>query len=98
MLLHICRWLQNNSFIDFINGTAWTAAALELVHYFSMFVLVGLTIIVDLRVLGFLSRRKVAAQLAERLFPWIWCSLALNFVSGFLMFSGSAVWYYGNNV
>lgn len=98
MLLHICRWLQDNSFIDFINGTAWTAAALEVIHYFSMFILVGSTIIVDLRVLGLLGRRESAAQLAERLFPWIWYSLALNFLSGFLMFAGTAVSYYRNDV
>src|SRR5580704_9619176 len=98
MLLHICRWLQDNSFIALINGTAWTAAATEIVHYFSMFILVGSMVIVDLRVLGLVARRQDAAQLAERLFPWIWISLALNFLSGFLMFAGSAVSYYRNDV
>src|SRR6266851_2855030 len=48
MLLHLCRWLQNSSFIVSINGTPWTAAALEIVHYFSMFILVGTMVIVVL--------------------------------------------------
>ena len=98
MLLHICRWLQDNSFIAVINGTAWTAAATEIVHYFSMFVLVGSMVIVDLRVLGLVGRRQDATQLAARLFPWIWVSLALNFLSGFLMFAGSATAYYRNDI
>ena len=98
MLLHICRWLQENSFIAVINGTAWTAAAVEILHYFSMFVLVGSMVIVDLRVLGLLGRRQDATQLADRLFPWIWGSLALNFLSGFLMFAGSATAYYHNDI
>jgi uncharacterized membrane protein len=98
MLLHLCRWLQDNSFVVVINGTAWTAAALEIVHYFSMFILVGSTVIVDLRVLGLVARRQDATQLADRLFPWIWASLALNFLSGFLMFAGSATAYYHNDV
>jgi uncharacterized membrane protein len=98
MLLHLCRWLQDNSFIDFINGTAWTAAALEVAHYFSMFILVGCSAIVDLRVLGALARRESAAQLAGRLFPWMWYALALNVFSGFFMFAGSAVSYYRNDV
>src|ERR1700676_1624891 len=98
MLLHLCKWLQNNSNIDEINGTAWTAAALEILHYFSMFILVGSMVIVDLRVLGLVGRRQDATQLADRLFPWIWASLALNFLSGFLMFAGSATSYYGNDV
>jgi uncharacterized membrane protein len=98
MLLHFCRWLQDNSFIAFLNGTAWTAAALEIVHYFSMFILVGSMVVVDLRVLGLAMRRQDAAQLADRLFPWIWISLALNFLSGFFMFAGSATSYYRNDI
>ena len=98
MLLHMCRWLQDNAFIDFVNGTAWTAAALEIVHYFSMFVLVGSVVIVDLRVLGLLGRRESTAQLADRLLPWIWYSLAWNALSGFFMFAGSATAYYRNDV
>jgi uncharacterized membrane protein len=98
MLLHLCRWLQNNSFIALVNGTAWTAAALEIVHYFSMFILVGSMVIVDLRVLGLVGRRQDATQLADRLFPWIWVSLALNVLSGFFMFAGSATAYYRNDV
>jgi hypothetical protein len=98
MLLHLCRWLQDNSFIALINGTAWTAAATEIVHYFSMFILVGSMLIVDLRVLGFVARRQDASQLAERLFPWMWASLVMNFLSGFLMFAGSATSYYRNDI
>jgi uncharacterized membrane protein len=98
MLFHLCRWLQENSFIALLNGTSWTAAALEIVHYFSMFILVGSMVIVDLRVLGLVGRGQDASQLADRLFPWIWGSLALNFLSGFFMFAGSATSYYGNDV
>ena len=98
MLLHLCRLLQDNSLIAVINGTAWIAAALEIVHYFSMFILVGSMVIVDLRVLGLVGRRQDATQLAERLFPWMWISLAFNFLSGFLMFAGSATAYYRNDV
>jgi hypothetical protein len=98
MLLHFCRWLQDNSFIALINGTAWTAATVEIVHYFSMFILVGSMVIVDLRILGLVGRRLHATQLADWLLPWIWISLAFNFLSGFLMFAGSAPSYYGNDI
>jgi uncharacterized membrane protein len=97
-LLHLCRWLQDNSFIAFINGTSWTAAALEIVHYFSMFILVGSIVIVDLRVLGLLGRTQEAGRFADRLFPWMWAGLGLNFLSGFLMFAGSAISYYRNDI
>jgi uncharacterized membrane protein len=98
MLLHLCRWMQDNSLIVALNGTAWTAAVLEIVHYFSMFILVGSMLIVDLRVLGLVGRGQDAKLLADRLFPWIWISLAFNFLSGFFMFAGSAVAYYRNDI
>jgi len=81
-----------------LNGTAWTAAVLEVVHYFSMFILVGSMIIVDLRVLGLVGRRQDATLLADRLFPWMWISLLFNFLSGFVMFAGSATAYYHNDI
>jgi uncharacterized membrane protein len=90
--------LQDTPFIAAINSTAWTAAALEIVHYFSMFILVGSMVIVDLRVLGLVGRRQDATQLADWLFPWIWASLALNVLSGFFMFAGSATAYCGNDI
>jgi uncharacterized membrane protein len=98
MLLHFCRWLQENSLIALINGTAWTAATMEIVHYFSMFILVGSMVIVDLRILGLVGRRLHATQLADWLLPWMWISLAFNFLSGFLMFAGSAPSYYNNSI
>ena len=98
MLLHLCRWLQDNSMIAALNGTAWTAAVLEIVHYFSMFILVGSMLIVDLRVLGLVARRQDPTQLADRLFTWMWISLLFNFLSGFFMFAGSATAYYHNDI
>jgi uncharacterized membrane protein len=98
MLLHLCRWMQDNSLIVALNSTAWAAAVLEIVHYFSMFMLVGSMLIVDLRVLGLVGRAQDAKLLADRLFPWIWISLAFNFLSGFFMFAGSAVAYYRNDI
>ena len=55
-------------------------------------------VIVDLRVLGLLKRLQNATRLADRLFPWMWISLALNFLSGFFMFAGSAIGYYRNDI
>ena len=55
-------------------------------------------VIVDLRVLGLVGRRQDATQLADWLFPWMWASLALNALSGFFMFAGSATAYYGNDI
>lgn len=93
MLAQFGSELQRNSFIITINSVGWMAAALEVVHYFGMFILVGSITIVDLRVIGILGPQLNAAKLAQRLFPWMWAGLALNFLSGFLMFGGIATSY-----
>jgi hypothetical protein len=93
VLMQIGEALQNNSLIITLNSTSWMAAGLEIVHYFSMFVLVGSIAIVDLRVIGLAGQQQSATKLAQRLFPWMWTALALNFLSGFLMFGGIAASY-----
>jgi hypothetical protein len=93
MIAQVAQALQSNSLIVTLNGTNWTAAALEIVHYFSMFVLVGSMAIVDLRVMGLAGQKQSASKLGARLFRWMWVALAFNFLSGFLMFAGLASSY-----
>lgn len=93
MLVQIGEALQDNSVIVTLNSVGWMAATLEIVHYFGMFVLVGSVAIVDLRVIGWAGRQQSATKLAQRLFPWMWAGLALNFLSGFVMFAGIAASY-----
>jgi uncharacterized membrane protein SirB2 len=93
VLTQIGEALQNNSVIVMLNSTGWMAAGLEIIHYFSMFVLVGSIAIVDLRVMGLAGNQQSATKLAQRLFPWMWTALALNFLSGFVMFAGIAASY-----
>jgi hypothetical protein len=93
MSAQVVQALQTNWLIVALNGSDWTAAALEIVHYFSMFVLVGTAAIVDLRIIGLAGRQQSASKLAARLFPWMWGALAFNFLSGFVMFAGLATSY-----
>ena len=93
MLTQIGEALQDNSLIVTLNSVGWMAATLEIVHYFGMFVLVGSIAIVDLRVMGIAGQQQSATKLAQRLFPWMWIGLALNFLSGFVMFAGIAASY-----
>jgi hypothetical protein len=93
VLIQIGEALQDNSLIVTLNSVGWMAATLEIVHYFGMFVLVGSIAIVDLRVMGLAGQQYSATKIAQRLFPWMWAGLALNFLSGFVMFAGIAASY-----
>lgn len=93
MFLQMADRLQDNSIIIALTSTGWTAAGLAILHYYSMFVLVGSMVIIDLHVLGVVGRRQSVADLTRRIFPWAWLSLAFNLVSGFIMFAGDATAY-----
>jgi hypothetical protein len=62
MLAQIGKALQDNSIIVTLNSTGWVAAGLEMVRYFSMFVLVGSIAIVDLRVIGIAGQQLSAVE------------------------------------
>jgi len=44
-------------------------------------------------VLGVVGRGHNVSDFARRIFPWVWLSLAVNLVTGFIMFAGDATAY-----
>jgi hypothetical protein len=96
--MHFCEWLQHSALIFRVTNSILLSTMVEVVHYFSLFLLVGSISIVDLRVLGLAARRRNAAELAHELFPLMWSGLALNFLSGFLLFAGDATTLFDNRV
>lgn len=59
-------------------------------HYFGFFVVVGISITVDLHILGVCSRGHSARELAQWLMPWMWGALALAVITGFIYLAPSA--------
>jgi len=50
-------------------------------------------VVVDLSVLNVLGRGANATGIAKRLFPWVWVGLAVNLISGLIMFAADATDY-----
>jgi hypothetical protein len=94
--MHFCHWLEHTSFIVWVSNSIVASTIVELTHYFSLFLLVGSIVLVDLRILGLAARQHNATEFASELFPWMWTGLALNFLSGFLLFAGDATTFYVN--
>ena len=81
-----------------MNTSAWMSSVLEVIHYFSFFVVVGAMAMVDLRIMGVAGRKQSATRLAEQAFPWIWTGLCFAVLSGFVMFAGQATDYLHNSM
>ena len=82
--------LQHNAFTDLLNNIGWLYATFAVIHYFSMFILIGTIVILDLRILGVAAPNQGVAQLAETLSPWTWTALFFALLSGFTMFTTDA--------
>ncbi len=93
-MLGFCEWLEHASWIVTISKTGWMYQSVEITHYFSLFILVGTSFIVDLRVLGVAARRESVSRISEQLFPWVWTALCLAVASGFIMFATDAADFY----
>ena len=90
--------LEHAGWVMKIAETGWLYAAISVTHYFTLFILVGTIVLVDLRILGVAARSQSVTQLADTLFPWTWTALGLALLSGFLMFTTDGGDYYPDPV
>jgi hypothetical protein len=96
MLLSFFQWLEQNGLIGWIGQSLIISIIFEVTHYFSFFIFIGGVVLIDLRLLGMAARSQTPTQLADRIFPWVWVTFSLNFVTGFFMLSTDAVQFYSN--
>jgi uncharacterized membrane protein len=79
---------------DYVRDTPWTWIAAETLHFIGLSLLVGVILLIDLRVLGFMPQVPFAAL--DRLLPWAMLGFALNVFTGMLFFA-AAFGQYTNN-
>jgi hypothetical protein len=85
------RWCERSLLGHAIKYSQWDFAILETFHIIGIAVLLGSTLVVDLRLLGLGMRRVSAVELARELAPWTWAALAFMFLTGIPMFLSEAV-------
>ena len=72
---------------DYVRDTPWTWIAAETLHFVGLSLLVGVILLIDLRVLGFMPQVSFAAL--DRLLPWAMLGFALNVFTGMLFFAAA---------
>jgi Zn-dependent protease with chaperone function len=88
------NWLGDSAFAQWLGQSQARIAALFVMHLVGLTLLLGGTVVISLRLLGFGLRSGTPAQLAREIAPWRMAGLALMLVSGSLMFTGGAVSYF----
>jgi hypothetical protein len=90
--------LQQTSWVlAFGKSNFWYGLTTAL-HYFSMFILTGTSVIFDMYLLGFVAKGQKAGEFAEQVFPWIWTSMIVAIFTGFALTLDEAVDYYADPI
>lgn len=79
-----------------IRESALLFPLLESAHVIALAFVVGTVALMDLRLLGFASRKLPVTRLTNDLLPWTWGAFALAVVTGLLLLSSTAVRYFDN--
>jgi hypothetical protein len=83
------------SFVEWLAGTSWSIALheslylyplIESTHVLTLTLFVGLTVMLDLRLLGLTMRQVPVSEITSRLVPWARAGFAIMIISGLLLF------------
>ena len=77
------EWLESSQFSTWIRTELWGWPLALTLHALGTAILVGFILIIGLRLLGLFT--MIPYTLLNRLFPVLWGALALQFVSGFML-------------
>ena len=86
--------LSAQGIATFVTGEPWVWPASEAVHFMGLWLLFGVVIIVNLRMLGML--RSVPFAAVHRLLPWAVLGLGINVITGMMFVIGAPGQYMEN--
>src|ERR1700733_8136426 len=81
-------WLAATALSMQIQTVEWIIPTVQTIHILSISIVMSAAAMVDLRVLGVLSRGQPLAAVAYRFVPWIWWTLVVLLLSGSILIIG----------
>lgn len=91
-----CHWLEGTQASSALRESIWVYPIVESVHVLTLCVFLGLTVVLDLRLLGAIMPAIPASQLIKRLMPWVIGGFVVMAASGVLLFYAVPVRTYLN--
>jgi hypothetical protein len=95
-LLRLCEWLAATPASSALHESRYMFLIILTVHVLTLCFLVGMTAMLDLRLLGFTLQRVPASEVIARLLPWIAGGFLVMIASGSLLFYADPVVKYRN--
>src|ERR1700681_1997989 len=89
-------WIQSTDVAMLISQSRGWFPALEMIHVTATTFVFGMITIIDLRLLGLLSRGSAVSDLYRDVIPLTWAAFLVAAISGILLFMSQAVAYSAN--
>src|SRR5687768_10176120 len=86
------EWLQGTTIGMLVATVTWAYPLLETIHSLGMAMLIGSLGLINLRVLGFKPELPLLGM--QQLLPLAWIGFTLNAISGTLLFTSDAVYFF----
>ena len=90
-LYPVFEWCENTAIGAVIRDSLWLFPVIEAVHLLALAVIGGAVLLVDFRLIGWGLRRQTVRELARDAQPWLFSSLGMMLLTGFLLFTSEAV-------
>jgi len=95
-LLEFCQWLGSTPGSVALHESIWAYPIIESVHVLTLCLFLGLTVMLDLRLLGLAMVRAPASEVFARLLPWTIVGFTVMVATGALLFFAIPVKTYLN--
>jgi hypothetical protein len=87
-------WLTAASVAKFVTGRTWVWPTSEALHFIGLWMLFGIVMLINLRMLGMIKSASFAA--VHRLLPWAVLGLGVNLITGMMFVIGAPGQYMEN--
>ncbi len=85
-LLAFCEWLAATEYSTALRESLFMYPLVESTHVMFLLLFVGLTVMLDLRLLGIALKNLPVSDLVDRILPWARAGFAVMVVTGVLLF------------
>jgi uncharacterized membrane protein len=82
------EWLAATPLSALIKNVQWIIPTVQTIHILSIAIVMSSVSMVDLHLLGIISRTQPLAAVAHRFLPWIWWTLIVLLLSGSTLIIG----------